>query len=319
MTEPISSTGDEGVPVARWVSVAEAAETAGLQTSTIRQWYRSGRIPTQRAEGEHGAFRVPLDMVVSLAERVDSGDLDVPLDGANSSYWSAEMETALEDALDDAMTSRKELSNVRDELVETAGELVAVRDQLAFLRSQLAEASDDNRRVRRDLAGVEGERDRLRAELDQQQRELIMVSLEFEAATDELTAARSRLSALEEELGRLRTITSATTSITDNSWLELPTNTYRGPVRPQAVAPDALASLVADTRPDGDPRTATASFADRDAPAEHDEPTAIVDVDDLDDVVGAPPPRPVVHQQDFGHHDDDLLPEIDKKGRRGRR
>jgi hypothetical protein len=322
MSEPTFPTADDGRPPTTWVSVAEAAEKSGVGTSTVRQWYRSGRIPTQRAEGERGAFLVPLDAVLALAEQADDegDDLGAALIDLNASYWSDQTEIAREEAT----AARNELAATRTELAAAAGEVEAARDQLSFLRSQLAELSEDNRQLRLQLDEATKERDRLRDERAGHLGEAARLRLDLEATTDELGDARSRLTTLEGELSRLRTITSATASITDNSWLELPTNTYRSPVRPQGMTGDALASLVADTQPDDDRGFLPTSFDDdltapvfEPGPGAGDAVDAAGEVDDeVDD--DAPAPRRV-EQRDFGHHADDLLPEQEKKGRRSRR
>jgi DNA-binding transcriptional MerR regulator len=52
-----------------WVTLGEAAEATGASRSTLRAWYRSGRIPSRMAEGPHGPERlVPLDVVLEEAQ-----------------------------------------------------------------------------------------------------------------------------------------------------------------------------------------------------------------------------------------------------------
>ena len=51
----------------RWVTVAEAAEAAGVGRSTIRAWYRAD-LPSRLVDGPHGPTReVPLDAVLDRA------------------------------------------------------------------------------------------------------------------------------------------------------------------------------------------------------------------------------------------------------------
>ena len=108
-----------------WVTVSEASERSGLARATIRQLYRSGRVPTQRADGDRGAFLVPLTAVLRLGEDADaSGDaLGEPILDINATYWSIETQAA-----------REETAAVRLVLDE-------VRERLDFLRDQLAEAT----------------------------------------------------------------------------------------------------------------------------------------------------------------------------------
>jgi transposase len=48
-----------------WVTLEEAVEATGVSRSTLRSWYRSGRIPSQMVAGTHGPQRVvPLEVVV---------------------------------------------------------------------------------------------------------------------------------------------------------------------------------------------------------------------------------------------------------------
>jgi predicted site-specific integrase-resolvase len=52
-----------------WVTLTEAAEASGASRSTLRAWYRSGRIPSRMVEGPHGPERlVPLDAVLEEAQ-----------------------------------------------------------------------------------------------------------------------------------------------------------------------------------------------------------------------------------------------------------
>lgn len=333
------SDPDEGPgsqPETIWVTVAEAATKSGVDTGTVRQWYRSGRLPTQRSQGDRGSFLVPLDAVVALARGDEEGDAVVAdLIDLNAAYWSAQTEAAREETT----AARNELAEVREQLdvasndlQQAKRELAADRAQLDFLRSQLAETSEDARRLRDQLKTIERERNQLRDENTSLRAELGDTREELDRTNDELGDSRSRLAALETEIDKLRAISSATGSITDNSWLSLPTNTYRSPVRPQGMAGattagGVLAGLIADTTPDPD----AGSGADLAVPVLDDEYPPLTVEDELpedaapaaeppdeapDDVRAAPPRRvkPV-----FGIHDDDLLPQPEKKHRRGRR
>ena len=124
-----------------WVTVSEAAERSGLASATIRQLYRSGRVPTQRADGDRGAFLVPLTAVLRLGEDADASgdDLGEPILDINATYWSIETQTA-----------REETAAVRLVLDE-------VRDQLEFLRDQLAEATASERAAKARAAELEAE------------------------------------------------------------------------------------------------------------------------------------------------------------------
>lgn len=350
------TTGDE-LPATAWVTVAEAAEKSGVGTSTVRQWYRSGRLPTQRAQGDRGAFLVPLDLVLALADGADAeGEaLAAEVIDLNASYWSAQTEAA-----------REEATAARNELAEARTELQAALDQVDFLRGQLAEATDEARRLRDErepadaatVASDDAETDRLRDELRDVQSELADLRMELarahgdlagvrgdleqqaeelrrtseelaeanaeidrtardlQRAEGELEVTKRQLARSQTELAKLEEISSAVGSITDNSWLDLPTNTYRSPVRPQgmAAAGDALSGLLAATQPD--PVRDEAPAVDPWAAEPELEPIELAHDPTAPDESVTPPPRP--HHQ-LGQHDDDLLPQPEKKGRRGRR
>ncbi|MGH9122384.1 MAG: excisionase [Acidimicrobiales bacterium] len=51
-----------------WVTLEEAVAATGLSRSTLRSWYRTGRIPSRMVGGIHGPQRiVPLSAVVDQA------------------------------------------------------------------------------------------------------------------------------------------------------------------------------------------------------------------------------------------------------------
>jgi hypothetical protein len=53
-----------------WVTLEEASTAAGVARSTLRSWYRAGRIPSRMVTGPHGPQRmVPLDAVLDRALR----------------------------------------------------------------------------------------------------------------------------------------------------------------------------------------------------------------------------------------------------------
>jgi hypothetical protein len=282
---------DADTPPTVWVTVAEAAEKSGIGTSTIRQWYRSGRIPTQRAEGDRGAFLVPLDAVVALADKADEegDDLGAAVIDLNASYWSAQTEAAREEAA----AAQRELASVRAELEElrsrstsadasataaadaSSDDLAAARAEVRQLQEDLEGAEADLDQIEAELAAARKERDdavaqlealradagdrgrletdnhQLRDELDTTKAALAAARAEAASAAEELETHRARIGLLQEELTTLRAVTAKAGSITDNSWLEQPTNSYRSPIRPQGMAAaDALSGLLASTTPD---------------------------------------------------------------------
>ncbi|HEU5001476.1 MAG TPA: excisionase [Actinomycetota bacterium] len=49
-----------------WVTLREASAASGVALSTLRSWYRSGRIPSRMVASPHGPQRlVPLEAVVT--------------------------------------------------------------------------------------------------------------------------------------------------------------------------------------------------------------------------------------------------------------
>ena len=123
----------------RWLTVAEASELIGVSGDAIRGWYRSGRIASHRAEGDHGPHLVPLSAILRLGVDVDEPDDDGVLD-LDAGTWSA---TTAEDAL------RRELDDVRR--------------QVEFLREQLAESAAGERAAQARAEAAEAELARLQA------------------------------------------------------------------------------------------------------------------------------------------------------------
>lgn len=51
-----------------WVTLEQAVDATGVSRSTLRSWYRSGRIPSQMVAGVHGPQRIiPLAVVIDQA------------------------------------------------------------------------------------------------------------------------------------------------------------------------------------------------------------------------------------------------------------
>ena len=284
-----------------WVTVAEAAERAQVDSGTIRQWYRAGRIPTRRSEGERGAFLVPLALVLRL---VHPPEAEAPPSSAPS--------------IDDALRTLS--ADAAAETESLRQELTGAREQLEFLRSQVAETSEENRRLKQQLQLADDQRADLRAQLAD--------------ALDDRKGVEARLLTVEAELTQLRRSASRG-SITDSSWLDEQTPAYQSPVRRQSMAgppaapsgglqggPTApfaeapasdLTDLLAATRPDG---TEVDVDVDEAAPAAgrgigdegDDEYTASRAI--WTDEAPHPP---------LGESPDDLLPEPDRKGRFGKK
>lgn len=53
-----------------WVTLQEASEASGVARSTLRSWYRTGRLPSRMVPSPHGPQRlVPLEAVIDRAVR----------------------------------------------------------------------------------------------------------------------------------------------------------------------------------------------------------------------------------------------------------
>lgn len=253
MTTPLSPHPRDAATAHPWITVAEAADRSGIGTSTIRHWYRTGRVPTQRADGGRGAFLVPLDVVLAVAARTGTcgGAPANPATDGGVAAWEARIEAARAEAA----AGRAEAADLATRLQASEGELDVTRRRL---RKTTAELTDARR---------------------------ILVRTEAE-----LAEARHELARTDAELQKLREISSIVGSITDTSWIDLPTNSYRSPVRPQSVATaDASAGALLVATP---PEEAAPSPS-------------------------PPAARPFVPS--LGHHDDDLLPKHEQRGLRGRR
>lgn len=199
-----------------WVSVAEAAKRADVSTSTVRQWYRSGRLATQRREGERGGFLVPIDDVLRLASAADDmGDVaeDSVID-INASYWAAETEAARAGEA----AARAEADEARSDARRLSADLDDAREQIEAAREQLRQARLDASAAERAKAEVEREVHFLRTQLSE--------------ANDELREIRARAAGLEaslEEAKRAATFGS----VTNTEWVDGVERGYRGPLRAQ--------------------------------------------------------------------------------------
>jgi hypothetical protein len=68
MVDMSGSPGPTGASSERWVSLSEAAAAAGVSRSTLRAWYRDGRLASRLVPGPNGPMReVPLDPVLERA------------------------------------------------------------------------------------------------------------------------------------------------------------------------------------------------------------------------------------------------------------
>jgi hypothetical protein len=96
--------GTEATLGGRWVSLNEAAAAAGVSRSTLRAWYRDGRLASRLVPGPNGPMReVPLDPVLErarLGERLAAAARPAPptpagVDAADGALAVAALEAAL--------------------------------------------------------------------------------------------------------------------------------------------------------------------------------------------------------------------------------
>ena len=250
-----------------WVTVAEAADKAGVSTSTVRQWYRSGRLATQRA-GEGGAFLVPIDDVILLADAADAeGDAveDTVLD-INAAYWSAETEAARAEAA--AVTAEADrLADALDDAVERAD---ASDVHVAFLREQVRELGEDGRKLRARVAELEEDLGMARAEMKELRR------------------------------------SSTYASLTDHGWLDGAGDGYRGPARRQEpLIGSGVLDEIAVAVDAGDLSDPT-MLAELERIDDETVLAGMHPIDE--EAAVEAPPAPAWTASDFGHSDDDLLP-----------
>lgn len=259
-----------------WVTVSDAAERARVDTSTVRHWYRTGRLPTHRSEGERGAFLVPMDTVLALAARIgdEEDDMAARAGEMDASYWAMQTEAAREEA----SVSRQESADARSRLGE-------IESQLGFLRSQLAEMSEENRNLR-----------------------------------EQLETTTAALAAATHDVEQLRGESASVASITDFSWLDR-TKAYESPVRPQQrLGANSLSNLLADAQSDTDRRTDVDGPGVGPSTIVHRSVTGALSTDESNypgagqEEATAPALLP---EHSYGGHEDDLIPEPDKKRRRG--
>ncbi len=277
---PIAST--DSSPFQAWVTVGDAATKARVDTSTVRHWYRSGQLPTQRSEGERGAFLVPLDTVLALAARLGDEEDDVASGAGDmdASYWSMQTEAA-----------REEASVARLAATDAQQRLSEIESQLGFLRSQLAELSEENRNLR-----------------------------------EQLETTTATLATSKQDIEQLRGEAASVSSITDFSWLDR-TRAYESPVRPQQrLGTSNLTNLLADAQPDRDqssdgdgPGVGPGTIGERTATGALPRVSSEdgVEFSDLEPIRTSVPTEGAAPEHSYGVHEDDLIPNSDKKRRRG--
>ncbi|HVM10212.1 MAG TPA: hypothetical protein VM345_17240 [Acidimicrobiales bacterium] len=277
-----------------WVTVRQAAARAGVSTSTVRQWYRSGNLATQRREGDRGAFLVPLVDVVRLAAQADEAG-DVAADSVidiNAAYWAGETEAARAAEAE----ARAEADEARAEARRLTADLDDARAQIESAREQLRSARGDTAAAERAAADAAAEA----------AREVTLLREQLAEANDEVRTLRERVSQLESALAVARRAATFG-SVTSTEWVEEVEHGYRGPLRPQG------AELLEDVADEAYalPQYEVPSY---EVP-QHDEEAHADDADLLDEQVAEP-----VHIV-FGEAADDLLPEPEskQKGRRTRR
>ena len=70
-----------------WVTLEEAVDATGVSRSTLRSWYRGGRLPSRMIAGLHGPQRI-----VPLAVVIDQALTSPALDANSSTRWTLQAE-----------------------------------------------------------------------------------------------------------------------------------------------------------------------------------------------------------------------------------
>ncbi len=267
-----------------WVSVSDAAQQAGVSTSAVRQWYRSGKLPTRRRNGPGSAFLVPLDEAMRLAHparrKADVGD------------------DTLDDSTTDLGAEARAVARARDlhTTLESMAERLAAAEQSRATAIERAEAAE-----------------RL---LEESRQEAASLRRRLEESVAALDERRNRSAQLEEQLRVLRSFAS----VTDHSWVGSDVPGYKGPARDQTGPAEPVPGVDETERPGGPGRAGRhegdiGEIAEAGPPVP--EPFAI---DELGDGGAEPGRRPQERPRrvdfDFGHKADDLLPEDTGKRRR---
>jgi DNA-binding transcriptional MerR regulator len=130
------------IPSSSWVTVAEAAERAGVDSGTVRQWYRSGKLPTRRADGGHGAFLVPLAGVLELAPETRPENGAAPALATNEVLQQVDfLRKQLAELSEENRALRQRLHEEEERHADLRARLADTEDELAQLRTVAARSS----------------------------------------------------------------------------------------------------------------------------------------------------------------------------------
>lgn len=141
-----------------WVTLAEAEEEAGISRSSLRAWYRAGKIPSRLVPGPYGVQRlVPLDAVLQTVRRSPRlghlavterrqrrsaaavptvGDGDDRRSEAAAAALLAEARQRADDALERARAAETRADRLERDLLEAVDRAARAEAALASVRSR---------------------------------------------------------------------------------------------------------------------------------------------------------------------------------------
>lgn len=165
----------------QWVPLAEAAERAGVNVSTLRNWARSGKVESRTANGSGGPRRlVRLEEVVARASgdspprRAGATGDDVASDDTMQRSRSIEEELGAQlvpvmKALPDMI---RELAEARERTGRAEAKAEFLSDQLAELRSRREESGTARGALEQENRILEQRLARLQTQAEQMARRL---------------------------------------------------------------------------------------------------------------------------------------------------
>lgn len=179
----------------QWVPLAEAAERAGVNPSTLRNWARNGKVESRTANGSGGPRRlVRLEEVVARASGdsapgpVRGGGGDPSTDGAKKRSKSIEEDLGAQlvpvmKALPDMI---RELAEARERAGRAEAKVEFLSDQLAELRSRREESGTARGALEQENRILEQRLARLQTQAEQMARRLAAAEQMRPATSDDV-------------------------------------------------------------------------------------------------------------------------------------
>ena len=189
--KPKTSSSAKAGP--QWVPLAEAAERAGVNASTLRNWARNGKVESRTANGSGGPRRlVRLEEVMARASgdsapRAGATGDDASSDDAKKRTASIEEELGAQlvpvmKALPDMI---RELAEARERAGRAEAKAEFLNDQLAELRSRREESGTARGALEQENRILEQRLARLQTQAEQMARRLAAAEQAPPPASDE--------------------------------------------------------------------------------------------------------------------------------------